>query len=65
MNGLSQRIQQLISEGLPPVVLCSPQLRLPFRRFFETTFADLAVLSYSEIPAKVEIKNSATIPAQG
>lgn len=62
MNFLSRRVQSLLAEGLPPVVLCGPQLRLPFRRFFETTFSELAVLSYAEIPAKVEIKNLATIP---
>ena len=65
MGVLSRKIQQLVAEGLPPIVVCGPQLRLPFRRFFETTFADLAVLSYAEIPAKVEIQTSATIPMPG
>ena len=59
---LSQRIQQLLADGHPPVVLCAPQIRLAFRRFFETTFTELAVLSYSEIPARVEIQNAAVIP---
>ena len=59
---LSQKIQQLLADGHPPVVLCGPQIRLAFRRFFETTFAELAVLSYSEIPARVEIQNAAIIP---
>ena len=62
METLSKYIQQMLSAGHPPVVLCSPQIRLAFRRFFETTFADLAVLSYSEIPARVEIENTAMIP---
>jgi flagellar biosynthesis component FlhA len=43
------------------VVLCAPQLRLAFRRFFESTFADLAVLSYSEIPPRVQVQNAAVI----
>ena len=59
---LSQKIQQLLADGHPPVVLCAPQIRLAFRRFFETTFAELAVLSYSEIPSRVEIQNAAVIP---
>ncbi|HLP78647.1 MAG TPA: flagellar biosynthesis protein FlhA, partial [Candidatus Paceibacterota bacterium] len=62
MDTLSKFIQQMLSSGQPPVVLCAPQLRLAFRRFFESTFTDLAVLSYAEIPARVQIQNTATIP---
>ncbi|MFM1941243.1 MAG: hypothetical protein RI897_225 [Verrucomicrobiota bacterium] len=63
MENLSKRVQELLSGGHPPLVLCAPQLRLAFRRFFESTFADLNVLAYNEIPARVQIQSSATIPA--
>ncbi|HSA01856.1 MAG TPA: flagellar biosynthesis protein FlhA, partial [Candidatus Paceibacterota bacterium] len=46
VESLSRNIQQLLSAGHPPVVLCAPQIRLAFRRFFETTFTDLTVLAY-------------------
>jgi flagellar biosynthesis protein FlhA len=62
METLGKMVQQMISLGQPPVVLCAPQLRLAFRRFFETTFSDLAVLSYSEIPPRVQVQNAAVIP---
>jgi flagellar biosynthesis protein FlhA len=62
METLAKLVQQMISLGQPPVVLCAPQLRLAFRRFFETTFSDLAVLSYSEIPPRVQVQNAAVIP---
>jgi flagellar biosynthesis protein FlhA len=62
MDTLSQRVQQLLSAGQPPVVMCAPQIRLAFRRFFETTFADLAVISYSEIPSRTDIQNAGVIP---
>jgi flagellar biosynthesis protein FlhA len=61
VDSLSQRIQQLLTGGLPPVILCAPQIRLGFRRFFETAFAELTVLSYSEIPSRVEIQNAGII----
>ena len=61
MDALSQRVQKMLADGLPPVVLTAPHLRLPFRRFFETTFSDLAVLSFAEIPPRVEIQNAAMI----
>ena len=59
---LSPRVQQLLSAGQPPVVLCSPPIRLAFRRFFETTFSELTVLSYAEVPSRVEIQSAAIIP---
>jgi len=62
IDALSRFVQQMLSAGHPPVVLCAPQLRLAFRRFFENTFSDLAVLSYSEIPARMQVQNAAVIP---
>jgi flagellar biosynthesis protein FlhA len=62
MDRLTKFVQQMASSGQPPVLLCAPQLRLAFRRFFESTFADLAVLSYSEIPPRVHVQNTAVIP---
>ena len=62
VDTLSRHIQQMLATGTPPLVLCAPQIRLGFRRFFETTFTDLNVISYSEVPARVEIQSAATIP---
>lgn len=62
LDNLTKFVQQMLAAGQPPVVLCAPQIRLGFRRFFETTFADLAVLSYHEIPPRVQIQNAAIIP---
>jgi flagellar biosynthesis protein FlhA len=62
VDTLSQRIQHLLTAGQPPIVMCAPQIRLAFRRFFETTFADLTVLSYTEVPSRVEIQNAGIIP---
>ncbi len=62
MDSLSRFIQQMMAAGQQPVILCAPSLRLAFRRFFENTFNDLAVLSYAEIPPRVQIHNAAVIP---
>lgn len=62
MDTLSKFVQQMLAAGHPPVVLCAPQIRLGFRRFFEGTFADLAVLSYAELPPRADIHSAATIP---
>jgi flagellar biosynthesis protein FlhA len=63
LDVLSKFVQQMLSAGQQPVVLCGPQLRLAFRRFFEATFVDLAVLSYAEIPPRVQVQNAAVIPS--
>ncbi|MGA4645638.1 flagellar biosynthesis protein FlhA [Limisphaera sp. 4302-co] len=63
MERLSKCVQQMLAAGHPPVVLCAPQLRLAFRRFFEHTFGDLAVLSYAEVPPRVQVQTAAVIPA--
>jgi flagellar biosynthesis protein FlhA len=62
VDSLSRFIQQMMAAGQQPVVLCTPALRLAFRRFFENTFTDLAVLSYAEIPPRVQVQNAAVIP---
>jgi flagellar biosynthesis protein FlhA len=62
IEALSKFVQQMISAGQHPVVLCAPQLRLAFRRFFENSFSELAVLSYAEVPARMQIQNAAVIP---
>jgi flagellar biosynthesis protein FlhA len=61
VDTLSQKIQQLLTAGQPPVIMCAPQIRLAFRRFFETTFSDLTVLSYSEVPSRVQIQNAGVV----
>jgi flagellar biosynthesis protein FlhA len=63
VESLSKFVQQMIAAGHQPVVLCAPQLRLAFRRFLENTFSDLAVLSYAEIPPRVQVQNAAIIPS--
>ncbi|MBE0539902.1 MAG: flagellar biosynthesis protein FlhA [Verrucomicrobia bacterium] len=62
VDTLSKHIQKFLADGQPPLLLCAPQIRLAFRRFFETTFSDLAVLSYAEVPARVEIQSAAMVP---
>jgi len=63
VDTLAKQIQFMLSGGHPPLVLCAPQLRLALRRFCESTFSDLAVLSYAEVPARVEVQSAGMIAA--
>ncbi|MBI5820946.1 MAG: flagellar biosynthesis protein FlhA [Verrucomicrobia bacterium] len=58
---VSKHIQQMVAGGLPPLVLCAPQIRLALRRFFSTTFSEISVLSYHEIPPRVMVQNVAMV----
>jgi flagellar biosynthesis protein FlhA len=58
---LSRFVQQMVASGQQPLVLCAPQVRLGFKRFFESAFAELAVLSYAEIPPRVEVQSAGMV----
>ncbi|MFM1770080.1 MAG: hypothetical protein RJA22_2609 [Verrucomicrobiota bacterium] len=62
MDSLSRLIAQMSATGQPPLVLCAPHIRLGFRRFFESTFQELAVLSYPEIPARLDVQSAGMVP---
>ena len=58
---LSHYVQQMVASGQQPLVLCAPQIRLGFKRFFESAFAELSVLSYAELPSRVEVQSAGTV----
>jgi len=49
------------NRGNTPLILCSPMIRLYFKRLIEMAFPQIVVLSYSEIPPDVEIQSIGTI----
>jgi flagellar biosynthesis protein FlhA len=49
--------EEMAYKGLPPVALCSPTIRQPFKRLVEIAFPGLAVLSINEIPPHIEIQS--------
>jgi flagellar biosynthesis protein FlhA len=61
MDKLSRLVQQMIAGGQQPLVLCAPQIRLGFKRFFESAFAELSVLSYAEVPSRIEVQSAGTV----
>jgi flagellar biosynthesis protein FlhA len=65
LDELNKRITELVHAGLAPVLVVSTEIRLPVKRFFESSFPRLAVLSYQELPASTEIENAGiiTLPA--
>ena len=60
---LHQAMQPMIAEGRTPAVICSAMIRAGLRRFFAAKFPELAFLSYEELPPKIEIVPTATVPS--
>ena len=60
---LHQSMQPMIAEGRTPAVICSAMIRAGLRRFFAAKFPELAFLSFEELPPKIEIVPTATVPS--
>ena len=56
-------MSEMNGEGYTPVIVVMHELRLAFKRFFESTLPRLVVISYQEIPANTEIENYGIISA--
>lgn len=61
LDKLNTVVEDVTLRGANPVVLCSPRVRLPFRRLIERYLPNLAVLSLNEIPANVEVEAIGTV----
>ena len=67
LNELTTRMGDMAARGLQPILVATTEIRMPFKRFFEPSLPKLIVLSYQELPARVEIRNFGiiTLPPGG
>ena len=56
LSELEPKIDEMVSNGLTPVLVTTSELRLAFRRFMEPSFPQLVVLAYQEIPSETFIE---------
>lgn len=61
LDELNRRTNELLSRGLPAVLVVSSEARLPLKRFLEPSFPRLTVLAFQELPASTEIENAGII----
>jgi flagellar biosynthesis protein FlhA len=52
---LGELVKEVTGSGYQPVILCSPAIRLTFRKLTERLAARIMVLSYNEIIAEAEV----------
>jgi flagellar biosynthesis protein FlhA len=58
---ITARTNDLTAAGQPAVMVVSTEIRLPLKRFFESSFPRVAVLAFQELPAATEIENAGII----
>ncbi len=58
---VKEATDRMTNNGYTPLILTSPMIRLNFKRLIEVAFPQVAVLSYNEIPAEVEIQTTGIV----
>lgn len=58
---LAGLLDEMLGQGLTPIMVVTSDLRLAFKRFFEPSFPKLQLLAYQEIPNQIQIENFALI----
>jgi flagellar biosynthesis protein FlhA len=61
ISALSKQVEAMSRQGYAPLVLCSPAVRLYFKRLIEKLLPNLTVLSYNELDPKTEIQSSGAV----
>ncbi|MFW6155209.1 MAG: flagellar biosynthesis protein FlhA [Planctomycetota bacterium] len=59
-QAVADQLQRLVAAGHPPVVLCSPPVRMAVRRLLEPALPNVAVLGYNEIDG-VQVESGAMV----
>lgn len=62
LQELSRRANEMVEQGLNPILIVSSELRLAIRQFFEPSLGKLVVLAYQELPVETEIQTVGVIP---
>jgi len=63
LEQISKHTNDMIQQGQPAVLVVSAEIRLPLKRFFESSFPRATVLCYQELPSATEIENAGIITA--
>jgi flagellar biosynthesis protein FlhA len=65
VEAVGREVQRLAAAGHVGVVLCSPQVRAHLKRMTEADMPSLAVISYNELVADVQIESLGMITVEG
>lgn len=57
VNTVGQELEQASMQGISPVILCSPAVRMYLKQLIERFFPTVAVLSYNELDSNIEVQS--------
>jgi len=63
LESVAPLVEEISAAGENPILVCSPQLRLPLRRMLEANHPQLSVLSYAEIVPGVQVRTRGMVQA--
>lgn len=61
LREVEPKINEMVNEGMTPVLVTSSELRLALRRFMEPSYPQLVILAFQEIPSETMIEPYAAI----
>ncbi|HHJ53656.1 MAG TPA: flagellar biosynthesis protein FlhA [Caldithrix abyssi] len=56
-ENIAEKIEEMSNLGVRPAVLVSPQIRRAVRKFVESVFPNIFIVSYSELTTETELKS--------
>lgn len=57
LTAISRITQQMMANGLRPLLVCGSEIRLPLYRYLKNSLPDIAVCAYSELPPNIRLKS--------
>jgi flagellar biosynthesis protein FlhA len=63
MDECGEQMKKMEEQGRTPIVVCSPIVRMYFKKLAEDYFDDLIVVSYNEVEPNVELKSVGMVTA--
>jgi len=60
-ENIAEKIEEISSLGVRPTILVSPQIRRAVRKFVESVFPNVFIISYSELTTETELKSVGVI----
>ncbi|MCL5056903.1 MAG: flagellar biosynthesis protein FlhA [Actinobacteria bacterium] len=61
LEAIKETVEKVSLKGITPIILCSPKVRLPLRKFTERYLPGLVLLSLNEISSNVEVEAVGTV----
>lgn len=61
LKRMGEMVEVMQSNGLTPICICSPNIRLALRRLLENSFPGLALISYNEVVSTVELVSTGMV----